>query len=64
MVEKLAADNNTTHTQTKHVVEQAHKERDYSRDYDDYERVRDCSLIARPDDVRELFANMFQVGEW
>src|SRR3989338_2588102 len=60
--EKLPADN-ATHHRTEEVIKETDEKRERERDADDDERVRERGMIRRPDNVRELFAHMLQIGE-
>src|SRR5487761_2407340 len=62
MEKELAADN-VTHHRTEEVVKEADKKRNQERNADDHEGVRVRRPTAWPDDLRELFAHMLQVGE-
>ena len=46
------------------VIKEADDESHRDGDADDNERVRDSRPIRRPYDMRELFTNMLQIGEW
>lgn len=53
-----------THHEAEGVIKQADEERNRDCNEDDDECVRECRPVARPDDMRELFAHMLQIREW
>ena len=61
--EKLDAQK-PAHHPAKEIIKETDKKSDGDRDADDHERVCGRCPARRPDDMRELFAHVLQVGEW